>query len=199
MKRAAALLLLLGSVPTSAAAQRIELAPVLIGMTTSTSLDRRAAGIQELAIRRSATFGMEGTYFVFTHVGLEGLWVYRLAAIRMSTPQASADLLTFETHQLHGVVTYRLLAAERSWQPFAFAGFGATFFGEHFYDNEWKPSWTAGAGITWFADEHFGLRLRARYAPTDLHDASSTFCNPFGFCQNTLTPLDIAGGVAFRF
>lgn len=199
MKCVALLLLLFGSVPASVSAQRIELAPVLIGMTTSTPLDRRAPGIQDLAIRRSVTFGMEGTYFVFTHVGVEGLWVYRLASVRMSTPQASTDLLTFETHQLHGVVTYRFVGPERPWQPFAFGGFGATFFGEHFYDNEWKRSWTAGAGITWFADEYFGLRLRARYVPTDLHDGSSTSCSPFGFCQNSVTPFDIVGGVAFRF
>jgi hypothetical protein len=41
--------------------------------------------------------------------------------------------------------------------------------------------------------------LSARYTPNYLHDASSDFCDPFGFCRDWLHQLELTPGVAFRF
>jgi hypothetical protein len=42
-------------------------------------------------------------------------------------------------------------------------------------------------------------RLSARYTPTYLHDASSDFCDPFGFCQDWLHQFELTAAVVVRF
>jgi len=62
-----------------------------------------------------------------------------------------------------------------------------------------RLAWTLGAGLKWFSSDGVGVRLQARYAPAHLNDASSDFCDPFGFCQGWLHQLEFMGGVAVRF
>jgi hypothetical protein len=40
---------------------------------------------------------------------------------------------------------------------------------------------------------------RRRLVPTYLNDASSDFCDPFGFCQDWLHQLELTAGVDVRF
>jgi hypothetical protein len=56
-----------------------------------------------------------------------------------------------------------------------------------------------GGGLKWFVQEHVGLKGQARYTPTQLHDTSSSVCDPFDFCQGSLKHLEFGGGVVFRF
>src|SRR4030095_14875567 len=60
-------------------------------------------------------------------------------------------------------------------------------------------SFGVDAALNWLPSKRLGARLQARYTPTYLHDASSDFCDPFGFCQDWLHQLELTGGVVVRF
>jgi hypothetical protein len=55
-----------------------------------------------------------------------------------------------------------------------------------------------GAGLKWLPSKRLGARLQARYVPTYLHDASSDFCDPFGFGQDWLHQFELTAGVVVR-
>ena len=51
-----------------------------------------------------------------------------------------------------------------------------------------------------FSWDWLGIRGHFRYKPTVLNDESSgDFCDPFGFCQDTLQQIEIAAGGVIRF
>jgi hypothetical protein len=57
-----------------------------------------------------------------------------------------------------------------------------------------------GAGVKYFRWESIGLRAHFRYKPTMLNDEDAAdFCDPFGFCQGTLSQIEFAGGAVVRF
>ena len=66
-------------------------------------------------------------------------------------------------------------------------------------DSESKLSLSVGAGVKWLPWTRLGARLQARYTPTYLHDASSDFCDPFGFCQDWLHQFELSAGLVIRF
>jgi hypothetical protein len=53
--------------------------------------------------------------------------------------------------------------------------------------------------VKWLPSRRFGARIAALYTPTYLHDASSDFCDPFGFCQSWLNQLELTGGLILLF
>jgi outer membrane protein W len=194
--RCVALSFVLVSVP--AAAQQLELTP-LVGYATSAAIDQTAVGVQDLAVDGGVTWGGQGTYFLTEHVGVEGLWMYQSTGVRISTTSGSTELFHMTANQLHGRAVYQFRDVSAAVRPFVSGGLGATLFGADDLERETKVSWDVGGGVKWFVQRHVGLRLEARYKSTELHDASSTFCGPFGFCQDRLQHIDIGGGAVFRF
>jgi opacity protein-like surface antigen len=103
-------------------------------------------------------------------------------------------------HQLHGNAVYHFGDAGARLRPFAFAGLGATFFSAADLESETKFSFGLGAGVKYFRWESIGLRAHFRYKPTMLNDEDAAdFCDPFGFCQGTLSQVEFAGGAIVRF
>jgi hypothetical protein len=44
------------------------------------------------------------------------------------------------------------------------------------------------------------MKFQAKYNPTRLNgDAEGSFCDPFGFCQSTLSQFELGGGFVFGF
>jgi outer membrane protein W len=196
MNAAVTLAFLLAAAP--AFAQQFEITP-LVGVTSSASIDRTAAGIQELTVDRSISWGSQVGYFFSTHVGLEALWTYQSTALSMSAVSGRAEVMTMTTEQAHGTLVYQFGSAERTARPFVFAGLGGTFFRSPGLESETKASWTVGAGLKWFLRRKVGVAMRGRYKPTMLDDAGSSACHPFGFCQNSLNRFELAAGAVFRF
>ena len=190
--------LVLLAVAAPAWARQIEISP-LASYTTAAELDQTALNVEDLTISRGFTWGAQGTYFVSTHVGFEVLWAYQSTALSMSTRAGDGSLFSMETNQVHGNVVYQFRDSVASLRPFVFGGVGTTIFSAPDLDTESKVSWTVGGGLKWFVQEHVGLKGQARYKPTELHDTSSSVCDPFGFCQGSLKHLEFAGGVVFRF
>jgi opacity protein-like surface antigen len=196
MKRLAALALLLAASP--AFAQRTELA-LLGGYTTSGDISMKTRGIDVLEVDGSFTWGLTAGRLFSDHVGVEASWAQQRTELVIGTSAGSAALFDMKLGLLQGSFVYQFGAAEARLKPFLSAGLGATFLSAEDLESETKLSWAVGAGLKWLPSKRLGARLQARYAPTQLNDSSSTFCDPFGFCQGSLHQFEILGGLVLRF
>ncbi len=189
-----------GGLASPAAAQSIEITPLLpLGYTTHSAIDSKAAGVQQLEVSGGLTWGGQGAYFFSDRVGIEALWMQQETGVTMTTSGGSARLFDMTVGQLHGNIVYQFLARDAFIRPFVFGGLGATFFRANELASETKLSWTIGAGAKWFPMPRVGARVHLRYSPARLNDSSSSLCDPFGFCQDTLQRVEFAGGVVLRF
>ena len=196
MRRLLALAFLLAAAPASA--QRSEFT-LLTGYTGKGDVEKKAPSVQELTIGGGYTWGFQAGHSFTEHLGAEIVWAQQESALVITTAAGSADLFDAKVGQLHGNFVGQIGSNSARLRPFVFAGLGATFFGAKDLESETKLSWTVGAGLKWLPAKRFGVRLHAAYNPTRLNDASSDFCDPFGFCQDSLKQFEVMGGLSFRF
>jgi hypothetical protein len=172
----------------------------LAGFTPSVSLENHAPELDDVRVRGGFTWGIEATRFFTVNWGAEITWMQQASALQVETPAGSEDLYRMSILQLHADVVYQLGTADARWRPFVFGGAGATFFGATDLDSATKASLGIGAGIKYFPWATVGLRGQFRYKPTALNDdLEGGPCDPFGFCQGTLRPIEFTGGVVIRF
>lgn len=193
-----ALLTLAAAPATGQAQQGFEITP-FAGYTTAGGIDDESPEIQDLELEGGFAWGGAATWFFSERMGAEVLYARQDSALGLATSAGSAELFDVDISQLLGSFVYRFGDAGAAARPFAFAGLGATFFDADDLEGETKLAATLGAGVEWFPKRSLGIRLHARYAPTHLNDASSDYCDPFGFCQGWLHQFEVAGGVVFRF
>jgi opacity protein-like surface antigen len=179
-------------------AQRTEVA-LLAGYTTSGSIDKKAAGISDLEVDGSFTWGVAASRFFSNHWGAEASWIQQQSGLTLGTSSASAELFDLTIGQLQGSVVYRFGTQGARLRPFVAAGLGAAFLSAPNLDSETKFSWAVGGGLRWFPSKTFGARLQARYTQIQLNDAAAGLCDPLGFCQSSLHQFEMTGGLALRF
>jgi opacity protein-like surface antigen len=196
MKRLALLALVLAA--PSAYAQNTEVS-LLAGYTTAGDIDMKAPGVQTLEVGDSFTWGLTAGHFFSDHVGFEASWSQQESALVIGNREGSADLFDMHVGLLHGSFVYRFGAPASRFTPFVLAGAGASFLSAEDIESETKFSWAVGAGLKWFPSSVAGVRVQARYAPTLLNDDDSEFCDPFGFCQGSLSQFELMGGLVLRF
>ena len=184
--------------PSPARAQSWE-ASGLFGFTPSATIDQRASELSDTDIRGEITWGLQGARFFTPSLGAEVLWTQQASALEVGTADGKADLFTMTVRQLHGNVVYRLGRAGAKWQPFVFGGLGATFFTADTVESETKFSLDVGGGVKFFLSRSIGARAHIRYKPTFLNDSSSSFCDPFGFCQGVLQQIEFSAAAVLRF
>jgi opacity protein-like surface antigen len=171
----------------------------LAGYTTSGGLDQDTRTLEDLKLAGSSTWGASAGYFFSPSLGVEASWARVGSGVELSTAQASQELFDVTIDQLQGSLVYQLGGATSRIRPFLTAGAGASIFSSTDIDTETKLSFGLGVGLKWLPSKRMGARLQARYTPTYLHDASSDFCDPFGFCQGWLHQFELTGGVVARF
>ena len=179
-------------------AQGTEIA-LLGGAASSADLESRASEFQSLKLARGFALGGAVTRFFSPHVGAEISFVRAHSAISLTTSTDEADLFDVNIGQLHGSFVYQFGGADARVRPFVFGGAGAAFLSATDLDGETKFAWSAGGGLRWFPGAKTGVRLHVRYNGIRLNDASSSYCDPFGFCQATLRQFEVMGGVVLRF
>jgi len=171
----------------------------LLGFTSSAAIDQHANELDDLDIRGSFTWGIQGARFFTPSWAAEVLWTQQSTALELGTADAKADLFTMKVRQLDGNIVYQLGSADSRWRPFIFGGMGATFFTADTVESETKLSLDVGGGVKFFPWRSVGARAQVRYKPTFLNDSDEDFCDPFGFCQSVLQQIEFAGGVTLRF
>jgi opacity protein-like surface antigen len=179
-------------------AQRSEFT-LLAGYTTAGEIDKAAPGIQGIEYDGSFSWGLSAGHFFTPHLGAELSWLRQETGLVLSTSEGSARLVDVNLDQIHGSAVYQFGADGARIRPFVSLGLGASFFCGGDLESETKLSWALGAGLKWFPRQSVGARLQARYNPTRLNDASSDFCDPFGFCQGSLRQFEVTGGIVLRF
>jgi hypothetical protein len=183
---------------STAWAQRVELTP-LAGYTTDGRIEQTAATVSDLTIDSGITWGGQGSFFLSRHVGVEALWTYQSTDLRLHAPSGDSRLFTMTANQLVGNVVYQFVPDARL-VPYVFGGLGATtFFDGSASRTETKLGWTTGVGMKGWIARHVGLKAHWRFTPTVLNDESAQTCDPFGFCQQTLSRFEVAAGPIFRF
>ena len=196
MKRLVTCLIVLSAAP--AFSQGFE-AAFLGGYTTPGGIDHSALGITDLKLKGSFTWGAGAGYFFSHRFGTEASWARQESALRIANAQGSADLFDVHVDQVQGSFVYQFGDEKAHMRPFATAGVGAAFFSAPGLESETKLSFGLGAGLKWLPTPRLGARLQARYTPTHLNDASSDFCDPFGFCQGWLQQFEMTAGLVLRF
>ena len=172
----------------------------LAAYTPSTGLANQAPELSETGIRGGFTWGLQAGWLLTPRWGVEALWTRQASAQTIETDAGSADLFTMTVRQLHGDVVYHLRPTDARLRPFVFGGLGATFFSADDLESETKFSFGLGAGVKYFPWDAIGIRAHFRYKPTMMNDEDAAdFCDPFGFCQGTLSQVEFAGGVVVRF
>ena len=185
--------------PWPARGQSVEVSG-LVGYTPSTSLANQAPELNDTGIRGGFTWGLQGGWLLTPRWGIEALWTRQSSAQTIETDAGSAELFSMTVQQLHGDVVYHLRPADARLRPFVFGGLGATFFSADDLPSETKFSFGLGAGVKYFRWDALGVRAHFRYKPTMMNDEDAAdFCDPFGFCQGTLSQVEFAGGVVVRF
>lgn len=172
---------------------------LLGGLTSSAAIEKKAAEFTELKLKGSLTLAGAVTHFFSPHAGAEISFAQQQSALSLTTATAEADLFDVHIGQLQGSLVYQFGVDGARVRPFLFGGLGATFLSSAYLDSETKLSWSAGAGLRWLPGKTTGLRLHARYNPTRLNDANSDYCDPFGFCQDSLKQFEIMAGLVLRF
>ena len=190
------LALALGATP--ALAQRNELA-LLGGYTTAGDIENKAPTVRTLEIASAFTWGLAVTRFFSSHLGLEASWTRKESGLRLASTSDEVTLFDVDHDLLQASLVWEPGGDGARVRPFLLAGVGAAFLDGRNLPTDTKLAWTAGAGLKWYASSRLGARVQARYAPTYLHDTSSEFCDPFGFCQAWLQQLEFTGGVNVRF
>ena len=178
--------------------QGFELA-ALGGYTTSGSLKHDSRTVEDLKLAGGFTWGATAGYFFSPHLGVEASWARVSNGVELSSTVATQEMFDVTIDRIQGSLVYQLGSAASRWRPFLSAGAGVTILNSSDIESETKPSFNVGAGVKWLPWPRFGARLQARYTPTDLHDASSDFCDPFGFCQDWLHQFDLRAGLVVRF
>jgi len=183
-----------------AAAQSWE-ASAFAAYTPSADIDRRASDLNQLDVRGSFTWGIQGARMLTTHWGAEVLWMQQQSALEGGTPSSVPfDFFTMTIQQLQGHALYEFGGGGAKLRPFVFGGIGATFFSAANLQSETKLSLDYGAGLNYFAWRDLGVRAHVRFKPTHLNDTSAgDVCDPFGFCQSWLSQVEFAVGAVFRF
>ena len=191
-----ACVLLLWAVP--ARAQSIEVA-ALFGYATASEIDQKTANVDDLTITGGLAWAVSGTYFLTEHFGVEGWYSQHPTSVRIAAGDAGADLFDMKISQALGNLVFQPFERSASLQPFITVGAGATMFSADDFAGESKFAFSVGGGLKWLLSPRIGARVNARFAGTALNDASSTVCDPFGFCQSSQTHFEITGGVVLRF
>ena len=194
----AALFCALLAVALPARAQSLEVTG-LLGYTTSTALDTLADDVEELSVNGALTWGAGGTYFLTERLGVEGLFMQQPTTVRLTAAGVSAAILDMTIRQVVGNLVYQPVARTAAFQPFVFGGAGVSILSADDRDSESKFAWTIGAGVKWMPNPVVGTRIHFRYKGTQLDDGDATVCDPFGFCQDALSQMEVAAGLVFRF
>jgi len=183
----AVVILLLGIGVSNAHAQdRFELTP--FGGTRfggQIDLTTNAQNIDYFNIKSTWDYGVIGTVTIWPKFQVEAMWnreQTQLEAIsegsRIGVSDATLDMFQFGP-------LYEFGNEHAKLKPFITGGLGFTNFhsnGALPFENRFSAN--VGGGVKYFFTRHVGVRLEARYSPTETSTSTGIVCGPFG-CFST--------------
>ena len=190
--------LLLSAAP--ATAQTFEVTPFTsVGYVTAAGIDKTATGVQDLDVSGGYTWGGDLAFFTSQRLGFQLMWARQSTDLTIANATNTGRLFDMKIDQLLVNAVYQLGDASATIRPFVFGGLGGSTLSAVDIERETKLAWTLGGGVKWFPLKIIGARAHVRYRPTRLNASSSSVCDPFGFCQDSLQQFEFAGGLILRF
>ena len=194
----------------SAKAQgRVEITP-FGGSRFGGAIDLTTPNIQNvdsLNIKSTWDYGLLLSYTLFPKFQAEFMWnrqPTQLGAHVFNTNTIAAVTdATLDMYQFSGLYEFGQETAK--WKPFAVAGLGFTHIDSNGVLNfENRFSFNVGGGVKYFFSRHVGLRLEARYSPTQTTSTTGLVCDPFFGCfttriHNYAQQGQANAGIIFRF
>jgi hypothetical protein len=181
----------------SAPAQSWE-ASGLAAFTPSVGLEP-APELTEVNICGGFTWGVQAAWFFTARWGAEIVWTQQDSALEVATRVGAGDLYGITLSQLHANLVYQFGADGERLRPFVFGGGGATVLSADDLETATKASFGLGGGLKYFPWAKVGVRGQLRYKPTWLNDDAEGVCDPLGFCQAWLQPIELGVAVVVRF
>ncbi|MGA8222108.1 MAG: outer membrane beta-barrel protein [Candidatus Acidiferrales bacterium] len=189
----AVVILALGFGVSSAYAQeRFELTP-FGGTRFGGQVDLTTPNMQDvdyLKIKSTWDYGVIGTFTLWPKFQLEAMWnrqptqfeAHNATTGAFAAPtDATLDMFQFGP-------LYEFGNEHAKLKPFITGGLGFTNFhsnGVLPFDNRFSAN--VGGGVKYFFTRHVGMRLEARYSPTETSTSTGLVCDPFVGCFNTRT------------
>jgi opacity protein-like surface antigen len=150
-------------------------------------LATNAQDIDYFNIKSTWDYGVIGTVTIWPKFQVEAMWnrePTQLEAHNATTGIFSAPTdATLDMFQFGPV--YEFGNEQAKLKPFITGGLGFTNFhsnGVLPFDNRFSAN--VGGGVKYFFTPHVGLRLEARYSPTETSTSTGIVCGPFG-CFST--------------
>jgi len=152
-------------------------------LTTSPTQD-----VDYLKIKNTWDYGVIGTYTIWPKFQVEMMWnrqPTQLEEHHFSTGTFSAPTdATLDMFQFGPL--YEFGNERAKLKPFITGGIGFTNFhsnGVLPFDNRFSAN--IGGGLKYFFSRHVGVRMEARYSPTETSTSTSLVCDPFFGCFST--------------
>jgi opacity protein-like surface antigen len=206
--------LMLSGVSAAHAQKEYEITP-FFGGRVGGIIDESAVGnpnVDYLRIKNSENYGiMAGVTF---WGNFEGEFMWNRQPTSLSSHNPSDGTLTFLSNMnldmYQGDILYHFKPSDSKFRPFIVAGLGLSHFGVPPVNGQSvlgfsnRFSFNLGGGVKYFFTPHVGLRLEARWSPTDTTQGQGEFCDEFGNCfPTTITNKAEQGqaniGLIFRF
>jgi opacity protein-like surface antigen len=169
-------------------------------------LNPNPSNINYFTIKSTWDYGVMGDFTLFPNLQAEFMWNRQptelgahnfFTGITTEAGNATLDMYQFS-------LLYEFLPPEARFKPFIVTGLGFTHFstnGTLSFDNSF--SYNVGGGVKYFFTRHLGVRLEARYSPSQTTTSNAVFCGPFGCFAGTVSNYAHQGqanlGVILRF
>lgn len=199
----------------SAHAQKEYEVTPFFGARVGGNIDESAVGnpnVDFLKIKNSENYGIMAGVTFWGH--FEGEFMWNRQPTSLSSHNPNDDTFTFLSNMnldmYQGDILYQFRSSDSKFRPFIVGGLGLSHFGvppvsgQSVLGFSNRFSYNLGGGVKYFFTPHVGLRLEARWSPTDTTQGQGQFCDEFGNCFPTaITNKAEQGqaniGLIFRF
>ncbi len=178
-------------------------------------IDESALGysnVDYLRIKNSENYGvMAGINFWGNFEG-EFMWNRQPTSLTSHNPNDGtyAFLSNMNLDMYQGDILYQFMSSDSKFRPFIVAGLGVSHFGvppvqgQSVLGFSNRFAFNLGGGVKYFFNSHWGIRLEARWSPTDTTQGQGQFCDYYGNCYpSNVTNRAEQGqaniGLIFRF
>lgn len=170
------------------------------------------SNVDYLKIKNSEDFGVMAGINFWGHLEGEFMWNRQPTSLSAHNPNdgtyAYQSPLNLDMYQFD--ILYHFTRSDAKFRPYAVGGLGFSRFGsmnnvtQNLTGFNTSFSFNMGAGVKYFFTDHFGIRVEARWSPSQTTQGVGQACSYYGGCYSTpITNLAEQGqaniGLIFRF
>ena len=206
--------LILSGVSAAHAQKEYEITP-FFGARVGGIIDESSVGdpnVDYLKIKNSENYGFMAGVTFWEHVEAEFMWNRQPTSLSSHNPNDNTykflSNMNLDMYQVDFL--YQFNASDAKFRPFIVGGLGMSHFGvppvqgQSVLGFSNRFAFNLGGGVKYFFNPHWGIRLEARWSPTNTTYGQGTYCDYYGNCfPSQITNKAEQGqaniGLIFRF